>query len=135
MYKFPHYCIQRNINPAQANFKIGIEYLIQYFYTGVSYSSVNTARSVLFSILKLENGTLFGEDPLVCRLLKRVFNLRPSLPRYTTTWDVSVCFRYIKSLSSLNECDLIIQVSSSVMPDNRLERSDNFLYELRSDEV
>ena len=31
--------------------------------------------------------------------------------------------------------DLMIQVSNSVMPDNRSKRSDNFLYELRSGEV
>ena len=31
--------------------------------------------------------------------------------------------------------DLIIHVSNSVMLDNRSERSDNFLYKLRSDEV
>ena len=47
-----------------------------------------------------------GRILLVCRLLKGVFNLRPSLPRYTTTWDVSICLRYIKSLPSLDECDL-----------------------------
>ena len=70
MYKFSHYYQQRNINSAQANFKIGIEYLTQYFYSGIGYCSVNTARSILSSILKPENGTSFGEDPLVCRLLK-----------------------------------------------------------------
>ena len=89
MYKFSHYCLQRNTNPAQANFKIGIEYLTHYIYTGVGYSSVNIARSVLSYIVKPENGTSFGEDSLVCRLLKGVFSLRPCLPRYTTTWDVS----------------------------------------------
>ena len=106
MYKFSHYCLQWNISPTQANFKIGIECLTQYFYTGIGYSSVNTASSVVSSILKPENGTSFGEDPLVCRLLKGIFNPRPSLPRYTTTWDVSICFKYIKSLPSLDECDL-----------------------------
>ena len=106
MYNFLQHCLQRNINPAQANFKISIEYLTQYFYTRVGYSSVNTARSVLSCILNPENGTSFGEDPLVCRLLKGVFNLKPSLPRYTTTWNVSICPRYIKSLLSLDESDL-----------------------------
>ena len=106
MCKFSQYCLQRNVNPVRANFKIVIKYLTQYFYAGVGYSSVNTARLVLSSIFKPENGTSFGENPLVCKLLKRVFKLRPSLPWYTTTWDVSICFRYIKSLPSLDECDL-----------------------------
>ena len=38
------------------------------------YSKVSTARS--------ENGTLFGENSLVCRLLKMDFNLKPSLSQY-----------------------------------------------------
>ena len=59
--QFSHYCLQRNINPAQSNFKIGIEYLTPYFYTGVGYSSVNTARSVLSSILKPENEPRLGK--------------------------------------------------------------------------
>ena len=46
--------------------------------------------------------------PLVCRFLKGVFNLRPALLRYCTTWDVSVILNYIKSLKALNQSDLKI---------------------------
>ena len=104
--KFWRNCSQRNINPAEPNVKIGIEYLTQYFHTGVSYSSANTARSLLPSILKPKIGTSFGDDPLVCRLVKGIFTLRPSLPRYTTAQDVAILLRYTKSLPLLNECDL-----------------------------
>ena len=47
-----------------------------------------------------------GELLLLCRFLKGVFNLRPALPRYSTTWDVSVALKYIKSLKALKQCDL-----------------------------
>ena len=47
-----------------------------------------------------------GELLLLCRFLKGVFNLRPALPRYSTTWDVSVVLKYIKSLKALKQCDL-----------------------------
>ena len=67
MYKFLQYSLQRHINCAQANFKVGIESLTQYFHTWVGYSSVNTASSVLSSILKPKNGTSLVEYPLVCR--------------------------------------------------------------------
>ena len=43
-YRFLQYCLHSNINTAQANFKIGIEYLIQYLYTGVDYSSIGKIR-------------------------------------------------------------------------------------------
>ena len=64
-------------------------------------SSVNTARFVLSTIIKTENDIPFGELPLVCRFLKGVFNLRPALPKYSTTWDVSVVLKYITDLKAL----------------------------------
>ena len=67
-----------------------IEFLTEYFKTGVGYSSVNSARSALSSIIKPVCNVPFGKSPLVCRFLKGVFNIRPVLPRYVTTWDVYI---------------------------------------------
>ena len=67
---------------------------------------MNTARTISSTIVKTENEIPFGELPLVCRFLKGVFNLRLDLPRYSTTWDVSVALKYIKSLEALNQYDL-----------------------------
>ena len=100
-----HTVLSGNVDPFQATTKIDIEYLTNYFHTGVGYS-VNTARSVLSTIIKTENEIPFGELSLVCRFLKGVFNLRPALPRYSTTWDISVVLKYIKSLKALKQCDL-----------------------------
>ena len=52
LQRFIRYCHKRNVDPSQATTKIGIEYLTNYFHTGVGYSSVNTARSVLSTIIK-----------------------------------------------------------------------------------
>ena len=101
MQRFTQYCHQRNVDLFYAATKIGIEYLKKYFHAGVGYSSVNTARFVLSTVIKTENDIPFGELPLVCRFLKGVFNLRPALPKYSTTWDVSVVLKYIKSLKAL----------------------------------
>ena len=59
-------------DPFQATTKIGIEYSTDYFNTGIGYSSVNTATSVLSTIIKTENEIPFGELLLVCRFLKGV---------------------------------------------------------------
>ena len=67
---------------------------------------MNTARTISSTIVKTENEIPFGELPLVCRFLKGVFNLRLDLPRCSTTWDVSVVLKYIKSLEALNQYDL-----------------------------
>ena len=74
--------------------------------TGVGYSSVNSAGSALSSIIKPVCNVPFGKSPLVCRFLKGVFNIRPALPRYVTTWDVTKVFTFIKSKPTLTNCDL-----------------------------
>ena len=37
---------------------------------------------------------------------QRVFNIRPTLPRYVTTWDVTKVFTFIKSKPTITNCDL-----------------------------
>ena len=85
---------------------MGIEFLTEYFKTGVGYSSVNSARSALSSVIKPVCYVPFGKSSLVCRLLKGIFNIRPASPRYVTTWDVTKVFTFIKSKPALTNCDL-----------------------------
>ena len=49
-------------------------------------------------------GVPIGQHPLVSRLLKDVYNIRPPQPRYSSTWDVDVVIKY---LQSLNENDAL----------------------------
>ena len=61
--RFTKYCYQMNVDALQAATKIGIEYLTEYFYTGVGYSSVNTARCGLFFFSLYQNwewNTIWG---------------------------------------------------------------------------
>lgn len=76
------------------------------FNDGLSYSSLNTARSALSSILPLIDGIPFGKHPLVIRFLKGVFESRPAMPRYTAVWDVNQVLDYLKTLSPVNEISL-----------------------------
>ena len=43
-------------------------------------------------------GVPIGQDPLVRRLMKGVYNLRPPKPRYTYTWDVDMVTQYIAEM-------------------------------------
>ena len=88
------------------NMQMGVEFLTDYFKTGVGYSSVNSARSALSRIIKPVCNVPFGKSPLVCRFVKGVFNIWPALPRYVTTWDVTKVFTFIKSKPTLTNCDL-----------------------------
>ena len=103
---FVDFCHKRQADPLCAITKTGIEFLNEYFNTGVGYSAVNSARSALSSLIKPLHGIPFGKDPLVSRFLRGVFNIRPALPRYVTTWNVSKVFQYLKKQQALVNCDL-----------------------------
>ena len=94
--RFVKFCRERYTDPIQATTEMGKEFLTEYFKTGLGYSSVNSARSALSNIIKPMCNVPFGKSPLACRLLKGVFNIRPALPRYVTTWDVTQVFTFIK---------------------------------------
>lgn len=49
---------------------------------------MNTARSTRSCLLKSFNGVPFGSHSTVSRFLKEVFESRPTVPRFTETWDV-----------------------------------------------
>ncbi len=38
---------------------------------------------------------------MIIRFMKGVYNLRPSLPQYSNTWDVGIVLGYMKGLSPL----------------------------------
>ena len=90
----------------QIPFKLRIEFLTEYLKTGLGHRSVNSGPSALSSIIRRVCNVLFGKSPLVFRLLKGVFNIRPALPRYVTTWDIIKIFTFIKSKPTLTNCDL-----------------------------
>ena len=79
-------------------------FLSEYFNTGVGYSAVNSIRSALSSLIQL-HGIHFGKDPLVSRFLRGVFNIRPALPQYVTTWNISKVFKYVEKQQTLVNCD------------------------------
>ena len=56
-----------------------------------------------------------GSHPLIARLLKGVFVLRPPTPRYFSTWDVSKVTDYLKTLAPLRELSLKSLTLTTVM--------------------
>ena len=104
--RFVDFCHKRQADLFCATTETSIEFLTIYFNTGVGYSAVNSARSALSSLIKPLHGIPFGKDPLLSRFLRGVFNIRPALPRYVTTWNVSKVFQYLKKQQALVNCDL-----------------------------
>jgi hypothetical protein len=58
-------------------------FLTDLFYSGLSYSAINSAQSALSTLCQTKNVMLpFGQHPLVKRLMKGIFELRPVVPKY-----------------------------------------------------
>lgn len=66
----------------------------QLFNTGIGYSGLNTARSALSSFFMLNVQESVSNNTLVKRFMRGIFLLKPSLPRYNFTWDVSIFLNY-----------------------------------------
>ena len=96
--KWRQYCGERNIDPFAPTVEEGINFLAGLFKQGLGYSALNTARSALSSIIILPSNAAFGTHSVVCRFLKRVFEIRPFLPRYRKIWDVCMVLDYLKTL-------------------------------------
>lgn len=70
-----------------------IRYLTLLYDRGLGYSAINTARSAISTMSSLLSNSQVGCDALVTRFMKGVFNSRPSLPRYSHTWDPDIILR------------------------------------------
>ena len=86
--QFCVFCKRIKVNPLKATVSQGLEFLHSLHVRGLSYSSINTARSAISSFLSIGSRKIeFGSHKLVCQYMKGIFNLKPSLPRYTSIWD------------------------------------------------
>ena len=46
------------------------------------------------------NGTPIGQDPLVIRLLKGIYNTNPPEPRYLTMWDPEIVLNHMRKVDN-----------------------------------
>jgi len=107
------YCNKRKTSFVQPDLDDVLQYLTELYETGLSYSSINTARGALSALgIKIEEHAI-GKHPLVIRYLKGVFNTRSSTPRYTHTWDVDkvlCCLRKLSPVRYLGLKDLTLKL-------------------------
>jgi len=92
----------KEINHLQPPVGAVLDFLSELFDKGLTYSAINCARSALSSYAEsLDDGSVVGQNPLVCRLLKGVFQSRPPKPKYTEVWDVQVVLTYLATLHAV----------------------------------
>lgn len=79
------FCSLNGINPYQGSNQDVLRFLLDQFNNKhVSYGTLNCHRSAL-SLLLNENH--IGSYAFIKRLLKGAYKLKPSSPRYSSTWD------------------------------------------------
>ena len=100
------WCSSSKSNPFAADLSKVLGFLAEQFQEGKQYRSLNCYRSAISSAHLPIDGFPVGKHPLVCRLLKGVFNLRPPLPRYDCTWDVTKVTSYLKDLGDNEQMSL-----------------------------
>lgn len=108
LQKWLVFCTQKHCDVLSPSLPIALDFLSMLYEKGSSYSAINTARSMLSSILQLDinSSTPFGQLPIVRRFMKGVFELRPALPRYKSIWDLSIVFNYFRGRPSAPELSL-----------------------------
>ena len=96
--KWYSWCHRRHTDPFSGPVTEVANFLAHLFTQGYSYNSLNSYRSAISSVHEKRDGYNVGQHPLVTRLLKGVFNDRPPLPRYSSTWNVQTVLNYLEQL-------------------------------------
>ena len=92
-----NFCSKNTLQPLNADNTGGTEFLTPYFRkSNCEHTSVNTACSDLSSIHSAFNRFAFGEQPLIKRLFRGMFEERPTFTRYAVTDDVKYALNYVK---------------------------------------
>ena len=66
-----------------------------YMKRGLQYQSINVHRSALSMTLKPIEGFSVGQHPLVCWLLKGIFNSRPPRQKVCPSWSVQAVLQHL----------------------------------------
>lgn len=92
-----------------------LDFFTQLHDAGLGYSALNTARSALSTFMHLDDSLPVGKHPLIKRFLKAVYQIQPTVPRYTHTWDVLPVLTFLQSLHPLHTLSLRMLTLKLVM--------------------
>lgn len=107
-----NFCLNLNLDPYAAQDEMVIKFLTEKYYEGASYGTLNTARSAI-SLIN-EEANLAASSSLQ-RFFKGVYRLRPTTPKYTTTWDTGAVFAKIESWGPTKDLSLQLLTLKTAM--------------------
>lgn len=97
---------RQDINPIVLTVHDIVNFLAQTFHRGVYYDYANTARGALSSLGIVVDGCRAGNHPLVNRVKRGIFILKPSMPKYQDTWDVKPVLTRLQQMEPLQTLSL-----------------------------
>ena len=105
--EFVGYCSERCLDPFSATVNDVAEYLVKSFKSSSNgYSALGTRRSAISAFLPPLNGLPIGNHPIIKKVMKGIFKLRPAIPRYTETYDINQVLNYLKTLGDNNNISI-----------------------------
>ncbi|KAJ8949104.1 hypothetical protein NQ317_004198 [Molorchus minor] len=94
-----NYCQEQGVDPFSINLQSTLKFLLQMIQEKLSYSTLNTYRSAI-SFLCPFNAK---EEKTLNRFQKGYYNINPTSPKYSTTWDPQVVLQFLETLYPLQE--------------------------------
>ena len=109
------WCASSDVQSTSPSLNNVLDFLASLFDRNLSYRTINVYRSALSGTLRPIDGYEVGKHPLVCRLLKGVFNERPPLQKLCPTWSVFKVMDLLKGWSPSSDLDLKCLTLKTVM--------------------
>jgi hypothetical protein len=94
---------KRDVDPVQADVPEFLTYLSELVSTSnLSFATLEGYRSAISTIHPKINGVPLGQNPVVSLFFRGLYNIRPSLPRYSATWSYDVVLEFLENSWSAN---------------------------------
>lgn len=100
------FCSKWKTDPYDPPVTVVLEFLVSLHEKGLTYTTINTARSAISAVTIPKSNMTVGSHPLVSRFMKGVYKDSPPTPRYRSTWDVKPVLTYLSSLHPPEKLDL-----------------------------
>lgn len=94
------FCAQQQVDKINPSLGDIISFLTELYESGLGYSAINTAKSMLSSMFSVIHKRNIGVEPLVQRFMKGIFHMKPSVPKTLFTWDVKTVLRFLGDLEN-----------------------------------
>lgn len=117
------------VNPFDPPTETVLAFLSSLYEKNIGYSAINTAKSAISSICSVVSNRDIGNEKIITRFMRGIFNSRPSLPKYTETWDVNIVFKYLDTLSTVpKDCYFVNVTEWAMMPNCAFNQTRQYTY-------